>query len=402
MISRRTGLGLAVACALACGATFATPALAVSTVQDQSDVDLSAAFAISSFLAIDDLNFPVNSRIDTVTVWLTDSAANDNGVLDGFNGYVSWALYSDSSGPSAFMSSGLDQTPELVDTGLQTASGSDVFRLRFDLDGRPIVGPGRVWLAIHEGLWGSPTDGTPIYWLASSSVAGSAAYVTANEVNPAPGEWFLALADAAFVVESDPHDWYEGFIDTQSGGNISSYVSATDFYLQNPRTIGSLDAWIGDSGPENGHLDNFSGSLSWAIYSDSAGNPGTLVASGHDATPQLLDSYLNFNSGGDIVRVRIELEPRPSLSAGTWWLALHEGSWGSADDGSGVYWLMSPAVLFSPSRQAEDETSPGSWYELFATRDLAFVLFNDSIFASGFDAGTTCAWSAAVGGATCP
>ena len=44
-----------------------------------------------------------------------------------------------------------------------TASGRDVFRVRIDLDGRPIVGPGRVWLVVHEGAWASPGDGTSIY-----------------------------------------------------------------------------------------------------------------------------------------------------------------------------------------------------------------------------------------------
>ncbi|MDQ1349280.1 MAG: hypothetical protein QG573_2659 [Acidobacteriota bacterium] len=399
MFSSRPTLAFAYVCALACGTA---PSSALLTVQDQSDPDLSAQFAISSFLAADDLNFPVSSRIDTVTVWITDNVANDNGVLDGFSGSLSWAVYSDVSGPSGALNTGIDVTPLLEDTGLQTTSGSDVFRVRIDLDGRPIVGPARVWLVIHEGPWGSPTDGSGIYWLASASTAGSTAYVTANETNPAPNEWFLSNYDAAFVVESDPHDWFQGFIHTQSGGNISSYISASDFFLATPRRIDSLDAWLGDVGPENGQLDFFSGTLSWAIYSDASGDPGTLVASGTDSTPSLLDSGLNFNSGGDIVRVRIELSPAPNLAAGTWWLALHEGAWGSASDGSNVSWVMYPSTFNSTSRQAEDETNPGSWYELFSAHDLAFVLFDDSIFASGFDAGVTCAWSAATGGPTCP
>ncbi len=257
---------------------------------------------------------------------------------------------------------------------------------------------------IHEGAWGSPIDGSPIYWLTSATTAGSAAYVTGNETNPTPAEWFLALYDAAFVVESDPYDWFQGVIDLGNTGNISHFVCASDFVLQSPRRIDSLDAWIADLGPENGQLDGFSGTLSWAIYSDAAGFPAGLVASGKDATAQVFDADLPPALGGDIARIRIELRPGPTLPAGTWWLALHEGDWGSAGDGSAVRWVGEP-LLHSTARQAADETNPGSWYEQDQDRDLAFVLFDDAIFASGFDAGVTCAWSAVsggVGGATCP
>ncbi len=408
MVSKRHPRGPRLTCvltfAVACVLSPGSSADALLTVLDQSDVDITGAFAISSFLAADDLNFPTTSRLDTVTAWVADGAANDNGVLDGFSGSLSWGIYSDASegGPAALLFSGVDTTPQLVDTGLQTDDGADIFRVRIDLDGRPFVSPGISWLVIHEGPWGSPIDGSPIYWLTSAAVRGSGAYVTANETNPSPAEWFLSNFDPAFVVECDLYDWFEGAVHTQSGGNISSYVSASDFFIAGSRRINSLDAWLGDAGPENGQLDFFSGALSWAIYTNVAGEPGTLVASGVDTSPALTDSGFNFTSGGDIVRARIELTPAPTLASGTWWLALHEGPWGSAADGSNVYWVMHPQIFLSSSRQTETETNPGSWYELFANNDLAFVLFDDAIFASGFDAGVTCAWSAEVGGAGCP
>lgn len=390
--------------ALAMGSSPGASAFALSTVQDQSDLDLSTAFVISGFLAADDLNFPVNSRIDTVTVWLTDTVVNNNGILDGFSGSLSWAIYTDTDpGPGYLAYSGTDTTPELIDTGLQSTAGYDVFRVRIDLDGRPIVGPGRVYLAIHEGAWGSPGDGSSIYWLCSASAAGSNAWVTGVEVNPQPADWLVSNYDAALVVESDPHLWYGGYLDASNGGNITSAVSASDFYLGAAATIGSIDTWIGDAGPNNGVFDGFNGTLSWALYSDSAGDPGTLIASGSDTTPKVLDSGLDMIGDRDVARVRIELRPRPTLAAGTWWLVLHEGAWGSPGDaGSNIFWSRSSSLLYSTSRYSFDETNPGSWSELFSDADLAFVLFNDSIFASGFDSGGTCAWSAVVGGATCP
>ena len=76
------------------------PALALTTIQDQSDVDLTSAFGISTSLAADDLHFPVTSRLDTVTVWLSDIVANDNGQLDGFSGTLSRAIFSGNWGQS--------------------------------------------------------------------------------------------------------------------------------------------------------------------------------------------------------------------------------------------------------------------------------------------------------------
>ncbi len=51
--------------------------------------------------------------------------------------------------------------------------------------------------------------------------------------------------------------------------------------------------------------------------------------------------------------------------------------------------------------KAEDETSPGGWVAQVG-KDFAFVLFEDELFASDFEAGVTCAWSSVPGGSTCP
>ncbi len=195
----------------------ASSAGGVSTVQDQSDVDVTTRFAISTFLAAVDLNFTPPVRLDTLTVWLTDNVVNNNGQLDGFVGALSWALMVDQSGPGDVYASGLDQTPEIVDTGLQTSDGHDILRVTIDLDGEPVLDGGPYWLAIHEGVWGSAADATPIYWLAAASTNGSNAWVTADEVDPNPGEWVVSLHDAAIVAEGDPFIAHRGGIDTTTG-----------------------------------------------------------------------------------------------------------------------------------------------------------------------------------------
>ena len=393
---RRPALALPLAAAF-----FATSLGAVSTVQDQSDVDLASRFVISSFLAADDVGLSDALRVATITVWLTDNVANDNGQLDGFSGALSWAFLADDSGaPGVVFASGLDATPEIVDTGLQTSDGHDVLRVRIDVGDGPF-GEGTAWLAIHEGPWGSPTDGTSIHWLAAVSTGGSNAYVTADEADPDPGEWVVSLHDAAFVLESDPLVVHAGGLDVSLGASVSNAVSAADFTLSTPTRLTSADVWLGDQGPENGHLDAFSGTLSWAIYTDSGGDPGTPLASGTETAPILEDSFVNFTGSGDIVRARIRLNGGPLVPAGTWWLVIHEGTWLSPGDGSNVYWVKNNLGLFQHSRISDSETNPGSWSDLFAS-GLAFALFDDSLFASGFDAGVDCAWSGGAGGSSCP
>ncbi|MEO8276600.1 MAG: hypothetical protein ABI639_10285 [Thermoanaerobaculia bacterium] len=384
----------------------AAPLAALSLVQDQSDLDSTSTFNISGFLPAEDLNFPVRTRIDTLTVWLTDNVANDNGVLDGFSGKLSWALFGDSGapgGPGILLRSGTDTTPTLSDSGLQSSSGHDIVRAQIDFDGRTAVGPGRVWLVIHEGAWGSVDDGSTIYCLESLTVRGLSGRMTVNQANPSPGDWFVAIHDTALVVEGDPSDWYE---DVDVGGEaigISSFVSADDFFLPATTTLDSLDVWLTDNLTPNGQLNNYSGTLSWGLFSDGGGEPGTLVASGMDVNVGALN-VLPSASLGDIGRVRIQLRPRPTLASGTWWLALHEGGWGTTGDGSQVYWMQGVGLHISQALLAAAATEPNCGQGFTSPGDTSFVLFQDSIFASGFDAGTTCAWSStvtSVAGSTC-
>ncbi len=104
--SLRLALGFAwklaggLAGALALGAA---PVAALSTVQDQSDLDLTGAFAISSFLAADDLNFPAACRPPSTCCWSSRRCLRQYLVLlDGFLGRQPELgdLQGDDSGPA--------------------------------------------------------------------------------------------------------------------------------------------------------------------------------------------------------------------------------------------------------------------------------------------------------------
>lgn len=393
---RRLSAVLAALAAFASGS--ADSALAANAVVvDRSDLAPSIAYPISSSVMAVDASFAPQTRLDTLTVWLQEVGGTKNGVFENFSGTLSWAVYEDNAGmPGNLLYSGSDASPAIVVTGL---GALDIVRARIDLDGRPILS-GSYWIAVHEGAWGSAYDDTEIAWVAASTVVGEPARVADDET--APGNWGTAPSDdLAFVAAGDAFIAGQTALTATGGGgyDVSDYVEAVDFTLADSTRLGSVDVWLEDGlVNDDGVLNTFTGTISWAIYSNAAGDPGSSLATGHDATPLLVDTGLNFN-GRDLFRVRFELAPAPTLGAGTYWLLLHEGTWGSAFDSSFVLWTQTASIIGEPVHFADESATPGDWG--FELADLAFVLFEDLIFGSGFESGSLCAWTEPTSSA-CP
>lgn len=126
--------------------------------------------------------------------------------------------------------------------------------------------------------------------------------------------------------------WDQLNFTTNNSANITAFTHADDFVLQNASTLTSLSAMLTDDvSNNNGVLDSFSGTLSWGIYSNNAGSPGTLLFSG-EGTPTLTDTGQQDFYNNDIVRADLTFTTAVVLDAGTYWLALHEGAWGSPSD----------------------------------------------------------------------
>ena len=166
--------------------------------------------------------------------------------------------------------------------------------------------------------------------------------------------------------------WDESRFVTLTSNNITGTVIANDFLLRGARSLSGFTAWLSDDvADDDGVLDSFSGTLGWAIYSNNAGQPGTLLASGQDTAPTLTDTGVQDASGCDVVRVDVGFSSAVSLPAGRYWLALHEGNWGSASDGSIVWWQYANQVDFSQMYFS------GSWNPTGAAFDNAFVIWED-------------------------
>jgi len=169
--------------------------------------------------------------------------------------------------------------------------------------------------------------------------------------------------------------------------NISDFVIAEDFTVSSTATLTGLRVWLADARltSDNGVLDNFGGTLSWAIFANSAGSPGTLLASGFDATPVLTDTGFNGTGGtvaGDVVTADLDLGG-PTLAPGTYWLGLHEGTWASAYDGSVIFWYPTLAGFGSTAHSNSDEVSLADpWQEAVVpnnTFETAFRLSGDVV-----------------------
>lgn len=374
----------AVACVVALVAS-PVPASAQAPV-DHTDVKLGSAYNISTEVSAAD--FVVSGATTLVTgakIWLNDVDYQDDGTLNHFTGNLSWAIYDDGAAvPGTLIRSGDGVNIVQVDTGIQEVFG-DAIQVRFDLDRPLALEPGTYWLALHENGWGSDFDLTSVYWQIAATLSGTG-LSQSSSLDP-PGGWSTGSpSDLAFALYGGPMVWNQEHSTVNAIG-ISSYVSASDFTLVSEETFSALEIWIWTQNDSD-----FSGTLSWAIYDDDSGQPGTtLLGTGVDTATRVVAT----GEGGDpyeIRELRASMGRSMTLPAGTYWLALHEGEWGSANDGSEAYWGLASSLVGNGSVSRIDPPSPGPWVSN-GSMDLAFILYNEQLFASGFDTATTCAWS---------
>lgn len=364
---------------------------------DHSDLSQGTSFFISSFVIAND--FQVASgpaiRITGALVWLADGVVNDNGELDCFDSALSWAIYTDSSGaPGAIGTSGYARNLAETDTGFQDSFGQDVVRVRFDFSHPVTLTPGAYWFALHEGLWLTASDGTECGWQQAGSLQGMASASAQDEENP--GGWLSpSPLDSAFVLFGDDVIWDQSAVVTNSSGSsISSFVSANDFALAAPASFSSIETWWHEYGtPDDDRtFDGFSGTVGWALYSDFGGSPAILLDSGSSSEVEFVDSGLQTPSDDDVWRIRVALGRSVALGPATYWLALHEGAWGSPYDNTALFWYWGTSSFGAGAFADDNPESPGEW-GYSSDQELAFTLSHQLLFASGFEDGVTCAWS---------
>jgi hypothetical protein len=210
----------------------------------------------------------------------------------------------------------------------------------------------------------------PIPVLTDFSPALRAKYKPMNRILITPLLFCLAAASASggVVYNNGPYDLTDG-------ANISGTVSGDSFTLGSSSMLNGVTFWATGS-PQTGFLSAFSGSVSWAIYSShsvsGASVPNVLLQSGTDTAPVVTDTGVAQSQLGgapdnpvylpvEIYEVDLSL-PDIAVTGGTlYWLVLHESSWGSAFDGSAVYWAQTTSTNDLRAKFSFNLATPSSW-----------------------------------------
>ena len=178
------------------------------------------------------------------------------------------------------------------------------------------------------------------------------------------GLFFPTLAPAATILfDQEP--------DAKDARNITQYRSADDINLASFSTVGAMRLW---AVPFMGSFaSSFSGTISWAIYQNSVGSLGSLVASGSSSAVTVTDSGIPFNFL-DISQLDFAVVPF-DLAAGQYWIEFHEGAALTTNDGSPIYWATAAAANFN-AKQDTNPILPTS--SIVPATGLAFQLFASS------------------------
>lgn len=157
---------------------------------------------ISTQVVANDFVISAPVVLQRMDAWLTDDVVNDNGILDDFSGVLGWAIFADAGGhPGELLASGQDAATVVTDTGVQDNFGADIAKVEARLIPPVALVSGRYWLALHENNWGSPYDGTTIWWERTSPSIG---FPPRGDTNlSSPSLWNATLDgsdDLAFVL----------------------------------------------------------------------------------------------------------------------------------------------------------------------------------------------------------
>ncbi len=130
----------------------------------------------------------------------------------------------------------------------------------------------------------------------------------------------LALSGAASAATV----YDNGAPDLLFGTQMSEFQVAENFSLGTGYNVSNLRFWTVQAGAAD-----YTGSVYWAIYADSAGQPGALVAGGTTAAVSgaLAGGSTGFGYAAWVYDVPVSV----TLGAGSFWLGLHNGSLASTD-----------------------------------------------------------------------
>ncbi|WP_309707667.1 PEP-CTERM sorting domain-containing protein [Armatimonas sp.] len=166
-----------------------------------------------------------------------------------------------------------------------------------------------------------------------------------------------------------------GALSTGNAKNISSASIADDFVFSSTRSFDQVRVWLMDTSAPNNTLNNFGGTLSWLIYNNNAGLPGTIFASGTTSAVTLTDTGLKFGSTFSIFQADFSV-PSQTLTAGTYWFRIRENGITDGADFTSTFWMDSGSSTGFQT-VAGNGVNPTTWGNNGAT-NRAFNFFASS------------------------
>jgi len=173
-------------------------------VIDQSAVDISSGHNISSFVQSNNFMVSGPTTLNTLTAYLAESTVAIAGTFEGFSGTLSFAIYRDNGSglPGTLITTGADLAPVATDTGLDLG-GRDLFQFVVNVGGITLTS-GNYWIALHEGAWLSPSDGTDLFWSRSANDLNNNMRANTSNVTAPNGTFATFVPGLAFSLSGAP------------------------------------------------------------------------------------------------------------------------------------------------------------------------------------------------------
>jgi hypothetical protein len=152
-----------------------------------------------------------------------------------------------------------------------------------------------------------------------------------------------------------------------SGNETTQWIQASTFEIGVAADIAGGTAAIAST---SGNLSNWDGTFDYFFYAGGASTPGATLASGAATVNSVVDSGVEWGSGGNYFTVDFTLDSVFSALAATeYWFGIHLSTNFDRDE---IYWVRSPN---GSGVGAEDDGGVGVWRDGFVQK--AFTLRGD-------------------------
>jgi len=191
----------------------------------------------------------------------------------------------------------------------------------------------------------------------------------------------FALAALALSVSAHAALIFNNGAPTTLGArDIGLFRSADDFALASAQNVAGIRFFYSWTHPLVAEpADNFSGTITYAIYNDNAGNIGSQIATG--SVSGLASTFTGIIIPGSLAKINavdFNLASAVALSAGAYWLELHDGPTISSDDGTRIGWILADNTGNAKQGLASNGLPANS-----VNNELAFELHDTAFGATG-------------------